>query len=137
MIETKALHIWMGLELAKDGKHPYGEDITEIYPLHLIPEEPVGNPWMRAGKTLYELLKQFCQLNRVWASIDGRRMGEWMNEYKFFHKCDVRIFEDKQEEVVDEPLLAPIFQSKQSEDFFRTIENAILRDKEEKQRAVG
>lgn len=94
MIETKAIHIWAGLEYAMNGKHPYGGDITEIYPQHLVSDNSTDDHWIQAGKTLYTILKQFCMANSVCASVDGRQLGDWMNEYRFFRKCDVRIYKD-------------------------------------------
>lgn len=129
MIDTRAFHIWTGLEHAKDGIHPYGGNITEIYPLHLFPDKPVDKPWEQAGKTLYAILKQFCSANNVCASVDGREIGDWMNKYKFFRKCDVKIYEGKP--IIDlNEADEPIFQSKESEELFKKIENTILKDKE-------
>ena len=96
MLDISALHVWNCLELAKKGEHPYGGDMAEVYAQHLAPHEPVEDSWEYAGKALYALLQQFCKVNGVCASIDGRLIGDWMNDYKFFHKCDVRIFDDEQ-----------------------------------------
>jgi len=132
MIETGAIHIWAGFEHAMNNVHPYGGDITEVYPQHLVPDKPIGDPWIQAGKTLYALLKQFCLVNDVCASVDGRQLGEWMNEYRFFHKCDIRIYKNESiHSETTEAVLLPIFQSRESEKLFRKIENAIHRDKGE------
>lgn len=135
MIETGAIHIWAGLERAMYGVHPYGGDITEVYPQHLVPDKPTRDPWIQAGKTLYALLKQFCLVNDVCASINGRQLGVWMSEYRFFHKCDIRIYKNESiHSETTEPALQPIFQSRESEKLFRTIENATHRNKKREQR---
>lgn len=96
MFDISALYVWNCLEQARDGKNLYGGDIAEVYAQHLAPNEPVEDQWKHAGKALYALLRQFCNTNRVSAFVDGRPIGDWMNDYKFFHKCDVRISNDEQ-----------------------------------------
>jgi len=95
MNSLDTLHIWNGLELAKDKAHPYGKDIAEVYALHFLPENPDGDPWIHAGRNLYYLLTAFCYYHGVQVTVDGRIPGDWMNNFKFIHKCDVRVFKDE------------------------------------------
>lgn len=94
MIDASLLYVWDCLERAKESKHPYGGDVAEIFAQHLVPKEPTNDQWKHAGKTLYALLEQFCKVNRVEATVNGRKIGKWMEEFNLIHKCDVRIYED-------------------------------------------
>lgn len=83
--------IWFELEEAKINKHPYGGDIVKIYAQHFVSGKPNEDQWVEAGQRLYAMLTKFCILNNTNAYIDGREIGDWMKEYRFFHNCDVRI----------------------------------------------
>lgn len=159
MLDISALYVWNCLEQARNGENLYGGDVAEIYAQHLAPNEPVEDPWKHAGKALYALLRQFCNANRVSAFVDGRPIGDWMNNYKFFHKCDVRISNDEQridtgdgsatevqqnsvghlqvdsEESVEnegsDQILSPVFSHGQSKQTFEELENAIRQRYEE------
>jgi len=91
MKSLNTIHIWNGLEMAKNKVHPYGGDILEIYSHHLLPNVPDGDPWVHAGRNLHSLLTAFCHYHNVKAIVNGKQSGEWLDSYKFIHKCDVRI----------------------------------------------
>lgn len=95
MNSLNTIHIWDALELAKNNIHPYGGNIAELYALHFLPERSDGNPWKHAGKNLYSLLRAFCHYHNVDVTIDGRPIGNWMDGFKFIHKCDVRVIENE------------------------------------------
>ena len=91
---SSVFHIWSQLESAKNNCNNIHGDIAEIYVQHLLPENvdyQIKDLWKQAGKTLYFILKEFCELHNSKAFVDGKEIGEWMNDYSFLHKCDVRI----------------------------------------------
>jgi hypothetical protein len=91
---SSVFHIWSRLEQAKDKIDPMYGDETEIYVQHLIPDDAdyqSKDLWKQAGKALYSILQGFCECNNVKAFVDGKEIGDWMNDYSFVHKCDVRI----------------------------------------------
>jgi hypothetical protein len=91
---SSVFHIWSRLEQASNNRDPMYGDMTEIYVQHLLPEDldyQLKDLWKQAGKALYSILTEFCNLHNARAFVDGKEIGEWMNDYSFFHKCDVRI----------------------------------------------
>jgi len=91
MSELNVLHVWDGLELARRKEHPYGGDMLEVFAQHFVPEKTAEDQWIQAGHRLYIILSKYCQCNNVTMFIDGRKIGDWMCSYKFFHKCDIRV----------------------------------------------
>jgi len=90
-----ALHIWHCLEKAKDGHGMYVGDIAEIYVQYLLPTDYDASAgktlWLQASKNLRQIITMFCNTHYVDAFINGRLVGEWMDEYQLLHKCEVRI----------------------------------------------
>lgn len=152
MIDKDALYVWASLEQARNGVHPYGGDMVEVFAQHLAPGEFDGDQWLEAGKTLYAVLRQFCMVNGVCASVDGKEVGDWMNDYRFFHKCDVRIYINEQDTErtgsspkvsesgsqhsqkhsqkvssyqVPKEILSPVFHDGRSEQTFKELENEV------------
>ena len=89
------LYVWFCLEQAKNNRHPYGGDTAEIFAQHCISKDSSDNQWKQAGKNLYTVINQFCNIHKLSASVNGKEIGNWMNDYNFFHKCDVRIINDQ------------------------------------------
>jgi len=93
------LFVWNVLSQAKDGVNPYGKNVAEIYVKHLIPirfeVEDEADAWKQASKNLHIVLKNFCDLNSVNASVNGKRLGDWMDTYELRHKCDVLIYKEE------------------------------------------
>lgn len=93
------LFVWDSLQQAKDGINPYGKTVAEIYVQHLLPHkfevEDEKEAWKQASKNLKKVVTKFCELNGVKAHIDGKEVGEWMNNFELRHKCDVSIFNNK------------------------------------------
>lgn len=88
------MNVWNNLELAKDGAHPYGGNILEIYAHHFAPSSGT-NKWRVAGQRLYIILEKFRRLHDVDIFVDGKELGPWLNSYSFFHKCDIRVCKDE------------------------------------------
>ncbi|KKM04737.1 hypothetical protein LCGC14_1761190 [marine sediment metagenome] len=89
-----SLYAWGMLEWARQGKHPYGGDTAEIYIQHLLPNWPLEPkpPWTKASKILRAVIERFCQTYNVSAEVNGKTIGNWMDNYELLHKCDVRIY---------------------------------------------
>jgi hypothetical protein len=88
------LYVWSRLEQARDNLDPLYGDETEIYVQHLLPDDldyQSKDIWVQAGKALYTIIRGFCERNKVTAFVDGEEIGDWMNDFAFFHKVDVRI----------------------------------------------
>ena len=96
---TDTLYVWDILNQAKDGVNPYGMNVAEVYVKHLMPNkfevENETDAWRQASKNLHTVLKNFCDLNCVKASVNGKKIGKWMNTYELRHKCDVMIYTKK------------------------------------------
>jgi hypothetical protein len=92
---SNALYVWSCLEQAHKRKNPFGGNTAEIYVQHLLPidyDASLGKPlWIQASKNLYSILTKFCEVNNVKAFVNGQTAGDWMNEYQFLHRCEVRI----------------------------------------------
>ena len=95
---TDTLYVWNCLAQAKEGINPYGRTVAEVYVEHLIPrlEETTENTWREASRNLHKVISNFCDVNCVQASVNGREIGDWMDDYELKHKCDVRIYKGKQ-----------------------------------------
>ena len=94
MNSLNTIHIWNSLELAKHKSHPYGGDIAEVFAHHFLPKTPNDDQWVHAGKNLHSLLIAFCHYHNVKVTVNGRISGEWLDSYKFIHKCDVRVINE-------------------------------------------
>ena len=98
------LFVWNVLDQAKNGKHPYGIDIAEVYVKHLLPHSlevaSAADAWKQASRNLHTVLRNFCDLNCVKASIDGIEVGDWLDNYELKHKCDVRIYREEPQPVI-------------------------------------
>lgn len=105
---SNALHVWYCLEQAKDRSDPYGSDIADIYVQHLLPSDYDASAgkvlWLQASKNLRNILTAFCNAHGVDAFVNGKPVGEWMDEYQLLHKCEVRI---AVKEMTDEPPTNP------------------------------
>jgi hypothetical protein len=92
---SNALHVWYCLEQAKDRSDPYGSDTAEIYVQHLLPidfDASAGKAlWIQASKNLRSILNMFCNSHCVDAFVNGRPIGEWMDEHQLLDRCEVRI----------------------------------------------
>ncbi|MFA5024152.1 MAG: hypothetical protein WC523_04310 [Patescibacteria group bacterium] len=95
---SDTLFVWNSLDQAKRGINPYGKDIAEVYVKHLIPHkfdvENESDAWKYASRTLYSILKNFCEMNCVHANVNGQEIGDWMDDFELRHKCDVRIYKE-------------------------------------------
>lgn len=95
MTVPNALYVWSCLEQARNKKSPYGKDVTEVYVQNLLPDNynpAIGKTlWVQASKTLYSITKTFCDSTNTKAFINGREIGEWMNECPILDRCEVRI----------------------------------------------
>ena len=90
MKNLSLLNVWNNLELAKNGAHPYGGNILEVYARYFVPSSG-ADKWRVAGQRLYVILEKFCELHDVGIFVDGKELGPWLNNYNFFHKCDIRV----------------------------------------------
>lgn len=97
MNSLNTIHIWDALELAKNDIHPYGGNIAELYALHFLPEKSNGDPWKHAGQNLRNLLVAFCHYHNVSVTVNGKPIGDWMDGFKFIHKCDVKVLKNESE----------------------------------------
>ena len=87
-----ALYVWAMLDQARDDKHPYGEHTAEIFAQHLISDGPITkDTWKQAGALLYKIIQQYCKVTSTKAFVNGREIGEWMNDFELLHSCEVRI----------------------------------------------
>jgi hypothetical protein len=90
------LFVWQCLTQAKEGTNPYGRTVAEVYVEHLIPRQVPTNDrqvWVEAGKNLHGIIRDFCNINHVSASVNGVEVGDWLDGFELRHKCDVRIYE--------------------------------------------
>jgi hypothetical protein len=91
----QTLYIWSCLERARTRTLPYKDDTAEIYVQRLLPQDYNASTgktlWKQAGKNLYSILSEFCKSNNVSAIVNGKTMGEWLNDYELNYKCDVKI----------------------------------------------
>lgn len=92
---SDALHVWYCLEMAKEGVGTYGGNSADIYVQHLLPPDydtSIGKAlWIQASKNLKQIVTAFCNMHGVDASINGKPVGDWMDEYQLVHKCEVHI----------------------------------------------
>jgi len=93
-MNISSLYVWGMLEWARQGKHPYDGDTAEIYVQHLFLDRSLKtkSSWTKASRILRAVIERFCQTYNVSAEVNGKAVGDWMDNYELRHKCDVRIY---------------------------------------------
>jgi hypothetical protein len=93
--------LWVELEDAYNGVNGFGSETAEIYAYTLQPRSPGYDQGsdkvdsieleLDASKSLYEVLVLFKSKRDCDIFIEERKLGKWLLEEKFLHRCHIRI----------------------------------------------
>jgi hypothetical protein len=106
---TQALGVWSELEQAYYGDNGYGGDTAEIYAYRLQSYNPSASLMPQesefgfqakqeqaelAGKSLYSLIKKFCELRDCSIEVESADPEILLREC-LVHRCHVRVLRNK------------------------------------------